>query len=68
MTEQEERALAQRIAVDSEVFDFEKALELVERMPHKAERLVREREEERVRQERLDRAYRRLHRSAQAMQ
>jgi len=68
MTEQEERALAQRIAVDSEVFDFKRALELVECMPHKAERLIREREEEQQRQEKLDRAYRRMHRSAQAMQ
>lgn len=45
MTEQEERSLAQRLAKDSKVFDFERALELVQRMPVEAEELVRMQEE-----------------------
>jgi hypothetical protein len=45
MTEQEERNLAQRLAEDSNVFDFERALELVRWRPAKAEKLVRMREE-----------------------
>lgn len=60
MTTREERTLAKRIADDSEVFDFEGALELVKRMPHDAEKLVHQREESSRRQEELDRAYRRL--------
>ena len=68
MTEQEEMSLAQRIADDSEVFDFAKALDLVKHMPHRAEKLIRLREEAKKRQERLDRAYQGLHRAAQAMQ
>jgi len=67
MTEQEERVLAQRIASDSEVFDFERALELVQRMPRKAEKLIRQREESEKRQAELDRAYERLHLAAQAL-
>lgn len=68
MTEQEERALAHRIAEDSEVFDFELALELVRSLPAEAEKLIRRREESKKRQEALDRAYERLHRAAQALQ
>jgi hypothetical protein len=45
MTEQEKRNLAQRLAKDSNVFDFERALELVRRRPAKAEELIRMREE-----------------------
>ena len=45
MTEQEERSLAQRLAKDSNVLDFERALEIVRRMPAKAEELVRMKEE-----------------------
>jgi len=58
MTEREERNLAHRLAKDSNVFDFEGALELVRRRPAEAERLVRMQEEfakgqeERVRERR----------------
>lgn len=45
MTEQEERILAQRLAEDSKVFDFERALEIVRWKPDEAERLVRMKEE-----------------------
>jgi hypothetical protein len=45
MTEREERDLAARIAANSEVFDFDRALELVRRRPAGAERLVRMDEE-----------------------
>jgi hypothetical protein len=51
MTEQEKKNLAQRLAEDSNVFDFERALELVRRRPAEAERLVRMREEMKKRQE-----------------
>lgn len=68
MTEQEERVLAQRIADGSEVFDFERALELVKRMPVKAEKLIRQREEGKLRRAERDRAYERLHRAARALQ
>lgn len=51
MTEQEERGLAQRLARDSKVFDFERALELVRQMPAKAEELVHMLEEMERRQE-----------------
>jgi Ni,Fe-hydrogenase III small subunit len=68
MTEQEEKRLAERVAEGSEVFDFERALELVQRMPADAEKLIRIREETKEWQEKLDRAYQGLHRAAQAMQ
>ena len=45
MTEQEERCLAHRLSKDSNVFDFERALELVRRRPAEAEKLVRMQEE-----------------------
>lgn len=45
MTEQEERKLAHHLAKDSNVFDFEGALELVRRRPAEAESLVRMKEE-----------------------
>ena len=45
MTEQEKRNLAHCLAKDSNVFDFERALELVRRKPAEAERLVRMQEE-----------------------
>jgi hypothetical protein len=44
MTEQEEQALARRVADGSSVFDFDKALELVRLMPAEAEKLLRDRE------------------------
>lgn len=45
MTEREERDLAQRLADDSNVFDFDRALELVRRRPAEAEKLLRMQEE-----------------------
>ena len=44
MTEREERDLAWRLAEDSEVFDFEKALEFVKFEATEAEKLIRRRE------------------------
>jgi hypothetical protein len=51
MTESEKQNLAQRLAKDSEVFDFDRALELVRRRPADAERLLRMHEEMEKRQE-----------------
>jgi len=51
MTEQELRDVALRLARDSNVFDFERALELVRRRPAEAERLIRDREEMKKSQE-----------------
>jgi hypothetical protein len=68
MTEQGKRGLAHRIAEGSKVFDFERALELVHRRPADAEKLIRDREEDKRWLEELDRSYQRLHRAAQAMQ
>ncbi len=52
MTEQEQRALARRLADRSSVFDFEEALELVRYRPARAEELIRNREEtERMKEE-----------------
>jgi len=68
MTEQEERGLAERVAEGSDVFDFEKALELVQCMPAEAQKVIRIREENKKWQEKLERSYQRLHRAAQAMQ
>jgi hypothetical protein len=51
MTEREERDLAWRLAEGSKVFDFEKALELVEFNPAEAERLIRMRKESEQREE-----------------
>jgi hypothetical protein len=45
MTEQEERSLAHRLAENSNVFDLERALEIVQWKPAEAERLVRMKEE-----------------------
>lgn len=56
MTEREERNLAQRLAKDSDVFDFDRALELVRRRPAGAEELVRMSEEMERRQEERARA------------
>jgi hypothetical protein len=55
MTDREERDLAARIATNSDVFDFDRALVLVRRRPADAEELVRmdeemeEREKQRAR-------------------
>jgi hypothetical protein len=51
MTEQEKRNLAWRLDQVSNVFDFEKALQLVEFDPAEAERLIRMREESEKREE-----------------
>ncbi|HEU4706867.1 MAG TPA: hypothetical protein VFS64_06760 [Solirubrobacterales bacterium] len=59
MTEREQRDLAHRLAQDSDVFDFDRALELVQRLPTEAERLLRNREESKKLQEELDRASKR---------
>jgi hypothetical protein len=60
MTDQQQRTLAARLAKDSNVFDFERALEIVKRRPAVAERLIREREEMRRRQEERARALERM--------
>lgn len=51
MTEREERDLAHRLAKNSDVFDFDRALELVRRRPADAEELIRMDEEMARRQE-----------------
>lgn len=56
MTEREERDLAHRLADGSNVFDFDRALVLVKRMPAEAEKLVRMKEETARRQEERARA------------
>jgi hypothetical protein len=60
MTEQEQEALASRIADDSSVFDFDKALELVRVMPTEAETLLHDRERLRALEEEADRSRSRL--------
>ena len=65
MTEREQRDLAHRLAEDSDVFDFNRALELVQHLPAEAERLIRDQEERKKRLEELNRTYQRLHRAAQ---
>jgi hypothetical protein len=64
MTEQEARDLARRIAEDSEIFDFDLALELVHYRPAEAEKIIRDREEMREMMDNLTRANQRLHRAA----
>jgi hypothetical protein len=51
VTEQEERNLAQRLADDSDIFDFDRALELVRDSPADVEELLRMSEEMQRRQE-----------------
>jgi hypothetical protein len=60
MTDQEQRSLAWRLAEDSNVFDFDRALELVRRRPTEAEKLIREREEMKKSQEERARARERM--------
>lgn len=45
MTEREQRGLAHRLSEGSNVFDFDRALEVVQRRPADAERLLRMQEE-----------------------
>lgn len=56
MTEREERDLAHRLAEGSNVFDFDRALLLVQEMPAEAERLIRMKEETARRQQERARA------------
>jgi hypothetical protein len=56
MTEREQREMAHRLSEDSNVFDFDRALELVQRRPADAERLLRMQEEIAKRQEERARA------------
>ena len=59
MTEQQERDLAWRLASDSDVLTFEKALQIVEFDAGEAERLIRMREESERRQKERARLRRR---------
>jgi len=45
MTEREQRDLAHRLSEDSNVFDFDRALELVQWRPAEAEKLIHMQEE-----------------------
>ena len=45
MTEREQREMAHRLSENSNVFDFDRALEVVQRRPADAERLLRMQEE-----------------------
>lgn len=45
MTDREQRNLAHRLAEGSEVFDFERALEVVRRRPAEVDKILRMREE-----------------------
>jgi len=63
MTEREVRELAARVAKNSEVFDFDRALELVRRRPEGAEKLVRMDEEMEQRQKQRARAQQRRRRA-----
>ena len=63
MTEREERDLAARVAKNSELFDFDGALELVRYRPAGAEELVRMNEEMERRQEARIRAQERRRRA-----
>jgi hypothetical protein len=56
MTEQEQRDLAWRLAEGSEVFDFQRALEVVRWRPEEAEKILRMREEDRQSREAFTRA------------
>jgi hypothetical protein len=60
MTERAKREMAWLLAEGSEVFDFDTALELVQRRPAEAENLLREREKWRVLMNELTRANERL--------
>ena len=51
MTEREEKDMARRLAEGSEVFDFDRALEVVRRRPADAVRLLRMRDEMERREE-----------------
>lgn len=59
--------MAERLAEGSEVFDFGRALNLVERRPAEAEKLLRERAERKKRQAELTRATEGLHLAAREL-
>jgi len=63
MTDREQRDLAHRLAEDSNVFDFDRALEVVQRRPADAERLLRMKEENAQRQAERARARERRERA-----
>ena len=67
MNEQEQRELARRLADDSEVLDFEKALDIVQWKPAEAERLLRMGDESKKRQEEFARNSERRRRALQEM-
>jgi hypothetical protein len=60
MTEREERDLAHRLTENSNVFDFDRALEVVKLRPAEAEKLVRMDEQFAKRQEERAQARERL--------
>ncbi|HVD37653.1 MAG TPA: hypothetical protein VNC15_02340 [Solirubrobacterales bacterium] len=64
MDTQEQHATAWRLAEESDVLDFEAALQIVRYRPEKAEKILREREEWRQLMDELDRAHERLRQSA----
>ena len=64
MNGQEERDLARQIADNSEVFDFETALELVKVSPGRAKRLIHNRRERKRMLDELARANQGLHQAA----
>lgn len=63
MNEAEQRDLARRLWEDSEVFDFDTALELVQSRPDKARDLLRMSAEMKRRQEERASGLKRLHRA-----
>ncbi len=67
MNEQEQRELARRLADDSEVLDFEKALDIVQWKPAEAERLLRMGDESKKRQEEFARDRERRRRALQEL-
>jgi hypothetical protein len=64
MEEQEQLALAHRLAERSNVLDFEAALRIVEFDPAEAEKLLREKQRRKKLLEELAQANKRLHRAA----
>ncbi len=64
MNEQEQRELARKLADGSEVYDFERALRVVQARPAAAEKLLRDRERRKKILDELARANERLHLSA----
>lgn len=63
MNEQEKRELARRLAEDSEVYDFETALQIVQAGPAEAEKMLRDRERGKRLLEEMDRARERRRRA-----